>query len=592
MIQYHRSPFGLNLLLRFSGSAVYRGALLGVVSVIFLFLIRFLWTHQGDETDVSTERELRHPYAVGVLVTGTSFLLVFRLQAAYARYWEAASAVHQMMSKWMDAVVHTAAYHMQNRKFDHIKPPSFYEYHDLNALFLTRDRERTVPSTASSVKESTRVHDRAIKKSIETVSGDVPRQSVRGLWLSRAANGSVVRTNTHGAKMLDPDGQPLPFPLEGPPQLDGNYGALFPGHEATYFDPKNPSSRDPKGFASMQGGRTPSLFLQELSHLASLMTAVAMSTLRNDIEGAESPLDIYTAGAPWPEADPDKSSMHETSWMALKQKWWNFFGCARTPEERTKYNAARPLPVLGGVSDAEIRFLQMARGASAKTELSWFWLSEFIIREHLAGTLGEVGPPIISRIFQFLSDGKIFYNHARKIMYIPFPFPHAQLSVVFVIVTLPTIAFLMDQYCPELWVAAVLTFLSTTVMTGMNEVARELENPFRNVPNELPLVTLQAQFNEALIVMFAGYHPDHFWEDEAEAFLNLASPTTPSSTPEVVDEDMEEKKETPERAVHLEEKLARLVQQVEQQALELERLRERVREGETITSNGEDRKTR
>jgi len=164
------------------------------------------------------------------------------------------------------------------------------------------------------------------------------------------------------------------------------------------------------------------------------------------------------------------------------------------------------------VSDGEIRFLQMARGASAKTQLCWYWLSEFCIREHLAGTLGAVGPPIISRIIQFLGDGMISYNHARKIVFIPFPFPHAQLAVLFVLVTIPAVAFLMDQYADDIILGSVLTFFSVACLSATHEVARELENPFRNVPNEIPLVTLQAQFNEALITMYSGYHPDHYWD--------------------------------------------------------------------------------
>ena len=51
-------------------------------------------------------------------------------------------------------------------------------------------------------------------------------------------------------------------------------------------------------------------------------------------------------------------------------------------------------------------------------------------------------------------------------------------------------------------------------LTGLHEVARELENPFRNVPNEIPLVTLLAMFNESLIVLYSGFHPDHFWEPD------------------------------------------------------------------------------
>jgi hypothetical protein len=130
----------------------------------------------------------------------------------------------------------------------------------------------------------------------------------------------------------------------------------------------------------------------------------------------------------------------------------------------------------------------------------------------LNGSTGKVGPPIISRIIQFLSDGMIYYNHARKIMFIPFPFPHAQLSVLFVLIAIPAVAFLMDQYADNVVLGSVLSFFSIACLSGIHEVARELENPFRNIPNELPLVTLQAQFNEALITMYSGYHPDHFWD--------------------------------------------------------------------------------
>jgi hypothetical protein len=43
-------------------------------------------------------------------------------------------------------------------------------------------------------------------------------------------------------------------------------------------------------------------------------------------------------------------------------------------------------------------------------------------------------------------------------------------------------------------------------------VARELENPFHNVPNEVPLNNFHAQYNHALLTMFCGYHPDAYWQ--------------------------------------------------------------------------------
>jgi hypothetical protein len=290
---------------------------------------------------------------------------------------------------------------------------------------------------------------------------------------------------------------------------------LFEDGSSTFYKMGDESSwqrGEGKGFASTVGGRTPTLFLQELVHLASLCNAVAFSTLRSDIEGTEAPLDLYEAGSPWPEVDPDKLRRGKGTWVAIKDTLRFLSGFDRTPAMRTAHNASRPLPVMGGVSDNEIAFLQRARGPSAKVNLAWSWLSEFIIREHLNGSLGDVAPPIISRLIQFLSDGMISYNHARKTMFIPFPFPHAQISAFFVFTIMFAIPILMDEYASNYYIGGILTFLTVVCLAGLHEVSRELENPFRNVPNEIPLVTFQAMFNEALITLYAGYHPDHYWD--------------------------------------------------------------------------------
>ena len=76
------------------------------------------------------------------------------------------------------------------------------------------------------------------------------------------------------------------------------------------------------------------------------------------------------------------------------------------------------------------------------------------------------------------------------------------------------VPFLMDQYTTNVWIGSILTFLVVTCLVGLHEVARELENPFRNVPNEIPLCTIQAMYNEALLIMFSGYNPDSFWDAE------------------------------------------------------------------------------
>jgi hypothetical protein len=319
-------------------------------------------------------------------------------------------------------------------------------------------------------------------------------------------------------------------------RLDGGWGSSFQDGKSTFYnmhdhDP-NPNmnwlsfaNNDSKGFASNAGGRTPNLYLQELVHLASLLNAVAMATLRDDIEGTKIPLMQYIPGEPWPEVDSSIININPPPTLRgrVKAVIQAITGYDRTPEMTTKHNVSRPIPVLGGISDNEHMFLARARNPSAKVQLTFSWLTEFITREDMAGSFGKVEAPIVSRIHQFLSDGMIYYNHCRKTMFTPFPFPHAQISAIFVMTALFVVPLLMDEYTNDHHnvIGALLTFLAVTCLAGLHEVARELENPFRNVPNEIPLLTLQAIFNEGLVTLFAGFHPDHYWD--ANDFLDSDS---------------------------------------------------------------------
>ena len=66
---------------------------MGALSVIFLIVMRETWGY----STLPTNGEINHPYAVGVLVATLTFLLVFRAQSAYARYWEACTSVYHMV---------------------------------------------------------------------------------------------------------------------------------------------------------------------------------------------------------------------------------------------------------------------------------------------------------------------------------------------------------------------------------------------------------------------------------------------------------------------------------------------------------------
>ena len=219
------------------------------------------------------------------------------------------------------------------------------------------------------------------------------------------------------------------------------------------------------------------------------------------------------------DKDAQSDNMKYFDMSPTKRVIYYLLGFMRTPAQRTIYNACRPFTVLGGVSDAEIDILQRARGPAAKTALCSMWLQEFISREYENGALGKTAPPIVSRLYQFCSDGMLGYNQARKIAYIPFPFPHAQLTTFYVVVVVFYIPILLLSFVPAVTACAILNALTVGVFVGLWQVSNELEDPFRNVPNDLPLNFFQAQFNETLLTMFAGYHPESFWTIEKEEIV-------------------------------------------------------------------------
>lgn len=413
MIVYDKSPFGCNLLARVNGSAAYRATIPGFLAALLVLLIRLVFHENRDDY-------VRQSYALGVLVGSISFLLVFRVQAAYSRYWEACTTIHSMIGRWLEVATHAASFHRQSSLYDSIRPPSCLQS----------------ATACNSVYQE------------QTSAGDCSAELLNGAW--RAHTNSDVS-----------ECAPI---------------------------------------------------LHRLAHLTSLLTAVAFSTLRGDTDETDLAFQAYIPGLPWPPVDPD-NALNKTMWTL--QGFLYSMGMARTSIQRQQYNNSRPFSVLGGVSECELVQLRLARGPLAKSQVCCNWLAEFIVREHLAGALGPVQAPHISVLLSLLADGMLQYNSARKVMSVPFPFPHAQLSVMYILLAIPSVALLMDQYVEETSLGMLLSFFTIACLVGIHEVARELENPYRNVPNELPLVTMQAELNESLLTMYAGFHPDFGWQSTA-----------------------------------------------------------------------------
>ena len=105
---------------------------------------------------------------------------------------------------------------------------------------------------------------------------------------------------------------------------------------------------------------------------------------------------------------------------------------------------------------------------------------------------------------------------------------------------------LMDQYVNSFWLGFVLSFFSVMCLQSIDEVGKELENPFRNIPNELPVVTYQAEYNEALVTIYNGFHPDAYWKPSRE-HRNSTKFFRPSNVSQLSQEDLSAIKEAASR---------------------------------------------
>ena len=547
MIVYGHGSKIYQTLFRIHGSALYKGTIPAVFSTTILLILKFFTEEPTHELEY---RWFAHPYPIASMVAAFTFLLSFKCSFSYNRYWEACTSLYQMHSKWLDVGIELAAWHLQSKRYDDVRPPAFGAHPELDSVERKREKNNTMTPQKLRVileQDTDSVNSAGEENNVSFAAvNDTERR--RSLWkrlktkakqkyttaASNAKSGQATPSTKGNNKGKSINSQASVRSFSGGAFKNAKKSInSTSATELTPFDRKSKLSRL-VSVTNLDGGmeneQAPSLFLQEASHLLSLLSAVAFTTLRSDLSKAPAPLCEYETGSPWPSVDPDsvKENYYE---MTQSVTVFNYLvGNVRTAEQRTVYNSCRPLAVLGGVSDAEIEMLQRARGPVAKQALCSMWLQEFISREFAQGALGTTAPPIISRLFQFVSDGTLGYNQARKVAYIPFPFPHTQLTTFYVVIITLVMPMLMLTFVIDTTVAAIMNFLTIGVFLGLWHVSTELEDPFRNVPNDLPLNNFQAQFNEALVVMFAGFHPEAYWIiGESEETLSEAD-LVPTST--------------------------------------------------------------
>mmetsp|Transcript_60323 Transcript_60323/g.143703 ORF Transcript_60323/g.143703 Transcript_60323/m.143703 type:complete len:659 (-) Transcript_60323:229-2205(-) len=196
-----------------------------------------------------------------------------------------------------------------------------------------------------------------------------------------------------------------------------------------------------------------------------------------------------------------------------------------------------PLIDIEGFNQRDLRMLLSEEVQGKRVQVVLCWIKLLII-ESIDSGLIAVPAPIVTRVFQELGMGLVEYHKAQQVVIWPFPFPYTQMNLVLVYIYMCITPLVISTWGMEPWLAAVFTVFSCVCMVGLDLIASELENPFGDDDNDLPVREIHMQMTRVLLaqlnrktwrvprllpsavldhptlVLQSGIHKDHDQEQE------------------------------------------------------------------------------
>lgn len=148
----------------------------------------------------------------------------------------------------------------------------------------------------------------------------------------------------------------------------------------------------------------------------------------------------------------------------------------------------------------DLEALQFLAESTEKCEVILQWIQRLVVDASQSGVL-PIAPPILSRVFQELSRGIVNFNNARKITDVPFPKPYTFMIKIMLAIqwfVTPLVAATVTDSC---WLAGAMSMITVFAFWSTVHIAAEIENPYGDDANDLPLVEYQLCFNRSLLTL-------------------------------------------------------------------------------------------
>jgi len=141
--------------------------------------------------------------------------------------------------------------------------------------------------------------------------------------------------------------------------------------------------------------------------------------------------------------------------------------------------------------------LQFLTEAHDRCEVCLQWIQRLIGEANETQVI-KVSPPILSRVYNQLGNGIVNLNNARKITEFPIPFPLAQMITFMLLFHWGITAFVCAASVQTTFWAGLISFIVVFSFWSINYIAVELEQPFGDDANDLPLHDMQEDMNKSL----------------------------------------------------------------------------------------------
>lgn len=149
---------------------------------------------------------------------------------------------------------------------------------------------------------------------------------------------------------------------------------------------------------------------------------------------------------------------------------------------------------VGGFSKRSLLHL---KNSPDRTETVLLWIERLILDADRDKTL-DVPAPILSRAFQELSRGMVSVTDLRKIRDVPFPFPYSQFLSLMLLAHWVLTPIVASQVIVKPYWAGIIVFVVSTAYWTLFYIAQEIDQPFGDDSNDLPVADMQREFNAKL----------------------------------------------------------------------------------------------